>query len=103
MILEVIRYQIDEGREADFENAYRQAQQYLADSPHCLGYELTRCLKHRGRYVLLIRWDSVAGHLQGFRASPAFRPFLALIVPFLQQTLEMEHYEITAVALTKAS
>ncbi len=38
MIVEVIRYQIAEGQEAAFEDAYRQAQKYLADSPHCLGY-----------------------------------------------------------------
>src|SRR5215472_14682940 len=34
MIVEVIRYQIAEGQEAAFEDAYRQAQQYLTDSPH---------------------------------------------------------------------
>ena len=86
MIVEVIRYQIAEGQEAAFEIAYRQAQQYLTDSPHCLGYQLTRCLKHRSRYLLLIRWDSVEGHLQGFRGSPAFQGFLALVAPFFKQT-----------------
>ena len=97
MIVEVIRYQIAEGQEAAFEDAYRQAQQYLADSPHCLGYQLARCLKHRSRYLLLIRWDSVDGHLQGFRGSPAFQRFLALVAPFFKQVEEMEHYEPTGI------
>jgi hemoglobin len=101
MIVEVIRYQIVEGQEAAFEDAYRQAQQCLIDSPHCLGYELTRCLKHRGRYVLLIRWDSVDGHLKGFRGGPTFRRFLALVAPFVNQIEEMEHYEQTAIQLIK--
>ena len=101
MIVEVIRYLIVEGQEAAFEDAYRQAQKYLADSPHCLGYQLSRCLKHRSRYVLLIRWVSAEGHLQGFRGSPAFQPFLALIAPFFKQIEEMEPYEPTGIELLK--
>ena len=99
MIMEIIRYQIVEGQEAAFEDAYRQAQNYLADSPHCLGYDLTRCLKHRSRYILLIRWDSVEGHLKEFRGSPAFQHFMALVAPFFKQIEEMEHYEKTGIEL----
>jgi heme-degrading monooxygenase HmoA len=101
MIVEVIRYRIVEGQEAAFEDAYRQAGQCLADSPHCQGYQLARCLKDRSRYVLLIRWDSVEGHLQGFRGSQAFQGFLALVAPFFNQIEEMEHYEPTGIELAK--
>ena len=101
MIVEVIRYGIAGGREAAFEDAYRQAQQHLADSPHCRGYELVRCVKDPTRYVLLIRWDSADGHMTGFRASPAFQPFVALIAPFFKEIDEMEHYEPTGIGLTK--
>jgi heme-degrading monooxygenase HmoA len=101
MILEVIRYQLAQGQEAAFEDAYRQAQQHLADSPHCLGYQLTRCVKHPSWYVLLIRWDSAAGHLQGFRGSPSFQRFLTLVTPFFKQIEEMEHYEPTGIELVK--
>lgn len=101
MVVEVIRYQIVEGQETAFEDAYREAQKYLTDSAHCLAYELVRCLKSRNRYVLLIRWDSVEGHLQGFRGSPAFQRFLALVAPFFKQIEEMEHYEQTGIELVK--
>jgi heme-degrading monooxygenase HmoA len=97
MVVEVLRYQLVEGQEAAFEDAYRQTQKCLTDSPHCRGYELTRCLQHRSRYLLLIRWDSVDGHLQGFRGSSAFQRFLALVAPFFQQIEEMEHYEPTGI------
>jgi heme-degrading monooxygenase HmoA len=101
MIVEVIRYQTADGQEAAFEEAYRQAQKCLADSPHCLGYQLTRCIKHRRRYLLLIQWDSAEGHLQGFRASPAFPRFMALVAPFFKQIEEMEHYEQTGIESVK--
>ena len=103
MIMEIIRYQIVECQEAAFEDAYRQAQKYLAESPHCRGYELARCVKEPTRYVLLIRWDSADGHMKGFRGSPAFQPFVALIAPFFQQIEEMEHYEPTGIELSKAT
>lgn len=102
MVLEVIRYTITGGREAAFEDAYRQARTHLDASPHCLGYELARCVKHPSRYVLLIRWDSADGHLTGFRGSPAFRPFVALVCPFFEQVEEMEHYQPTDIVAAKA-
>ena len=101
MIVEVIRYQIADGQEADFEESYRQAQKCLADSSHCLGYRLMRCIKHRGRYLLLIQWDSAEGHLQGFRGSPAFPRFMALVAPYFKQIEEMEHYEQTGIESVK--
>jgi hemoglobin len=101
MIVEVIRYQIVEGQDAAFEDAYRQEQNPLSDSPHCPGYQLVRCLKHRSRYLLLIRWDSADGHLQSFRGSPAFQPFMALVAPFFKQIEEMEHYQPTGIELVK--
>src|SRR5262249_51723911 len=101
MIVEVIRYQIAEGQEAAFEDAYRQAQPHLTDSPHCLGYPPTPGPQHPHRHPLPIRWDSVEGHLQGFRGSPAFQRFLALVAPFFKQIEEMEHYEPTGIEFAK--
>src|SRR5262249_24965405 len=49
----------------------------------------------------LIRWDSVEGHLKGFRGSPAFQRFLALVAPYFNQIEEMEHYEPTGIELAK--
>jgi hemoglobin len=103
MIMEIIRYKLDPGQESAFEAAYGQAQRFLAGSPNCLSYQLTRCLKDRGRYVLMIEWDSLEGHLQGFRRSPAFREFVSMVAPYLNKIEEMEHYETTGVAGIKAT
>jgi hypothetical protein len=97
MIVEVIRYRIAEGQEAAFADACRQAQQFPTDSPHRLGCQLTGCLTHRRRYLLLIRWDSVDGHLQSFRGSPAFLGFMALGAPFFKQIEEREQQEPTGI------
>lgn len=98
MITEYIRYRIPDGRQAEFEAAYGRASAPLAASPHCRDFELTRCQEEPDRYILRIRWDSLEGHLQGFRQSEEFRGFLAQIREFVAQVEEMAHYQMTGVA-----
>ena len=97
MIAEYIRYTIDEPRRAAFESAYEAAAEQLASSPHCLGYELSRCIEDAGSYILRIEWDSVDGHLDGFRKSEQFATFLGHIRPYVADIAEMRHYEPTSV------
>lgn len=98
MIVEYIRYSIDEPRQHEFETAYEQAQAALDTSAHCLGYELARCVDERSSYVLRIEWDSAEGHLQGFRRSAEFKEFLGAIRPYVGDIAEMRHYEPTQIA-----
>lgn len=98
MIIEYIRYRIQEEQSTAFLEAYRQAQQALIDSPHCQRYELSRCQEEPDRYVLRIEWDSVEGHLQGFRRSEHFRTFLGHVRPYVGQIEEMQHYEVLPLA-----
>lgn len=97
MIVEYIRYGLAEGRGDAFEEAYGRAAASLDGSPHCLGYELSRCVEEPSAYILRIEWDSADGHLQGFRRSPEFRTFFAAIRPFVEDIAEMRHYTVTAV------
>ena len=103
MMIEYIRYNIAaEERRKELERAYEKAQSALVASPHCLGYELSRCVEDAAHYVLRIEWDSADGHLKGFRSSPEFQEFLAAVRPFLNDVEEMRHYEATAIKREKA-
>lgn len=95
MIVEYIRYETEQGD--GLIAAYQEARTSLDASPHCLGYELSRCTEDAKSFVLRIEWDSAEGHMQGFRSSPEFRAFLAAVKPFLGEIREMRHYERTAV------
>lgn len=97
MIVEYIRYQIAEARQSDFVAAYRMAGASLIASPHCLRYELRQCVEDSTAYILRIEWDSLDGHLKGFRQSPEFRTFLAAVGPFINDIAEMRHYQVTEV------
>jgi quinol monooxygenase YgiN len=98
MIVEYVRYRIEDAAAASFERAYEQAAGALEASPHCLGYDLARCVDDPTQYVLRIEWDSAEGHMQGFRSSPQFGQFFALVKPFVDQIEEMRHYQPTPIA-----
>lgn len=78
---------------AAFEQTYAEAATVLRESTHCIGYEVAHGIEEPQRYVVRIEWDSLEGHEQGFRRSPAFRTFFASVKPFFECTQEMRHYE----------
>jgi heme-degrading monooxygenase HmoA len=76
VIVEYIRYKIDPGRTGEFNNAYRRAGALLDASSQCRRWETARCVDEPEKQIVRIEWDSVEGHLQGFRKSADFKPFL---------------------------
>jgi len=103
MIVEYIRYALQADETEAFEAAYARAERSLRASPHCLAWELARCVEEPLHYVLRIEWDSLEGHLQGFRKSPVFQDFLAEIRPYIGRIAEMRHYAVTGVAGTNVT
>ena len=95
MVVEYIRYTLDEGRAEAFEQAYRQAADALEASDHCERYEVSRCSEDPSTHVVRIEWDSEEGHMSGFRKSPEFGPFFAAVQPFVNDIEEMRHYNVT--------
>ena len=95
MIVEYIRYEIPDAQADAFLGAYERAGESMRASPHCRSYELTRCSEEPTSFILRITWDSAQGHLEGFRKSPLFRPFLQAIQPYIGAIKEMRHYALT--------
>ena len=93
MTVEYVRYRIEPDRTEAFLAAYGAAWGPLTGSPWCLGAGLARCVEDPQAFILRIEWTSVEDHLGGFRASEAFRAFLAPIRPFVGAIEEMRHYQ----------
>jgi quinol monooxygenase YgiN len=94
MVVEYIRYNIDDARAEAFENAYQRAAEALEASEHCERYDVSRCSEDPTQYVVRIEWDSEEGHLC-FRQSPEFRSFFEAVGPFVHDIDEMRHYQVT--------
>jgi quinol monooxygenase YgiN len=98
VIVEYIRYAIDDSRADAFVTDYAEAATSLTASPHALAWDLARCVDDPTQFVLRIEWDSAEGHMQGFRRSTEFRNFFSHVRPYVNDILEMRHYEQTSVA-----
>ena len=95
-ILEAAPLQVIEGREAEFETAFLNAQHLLAATPGYVGHELQRCLERPGRYLLLVRWTDVHAHEVGFRGSDRYGPWKRVLHGFYDPFPEVLHYERVA-------
>jgi len=95
MVLEVATLDVTPGRCTDFEAAFGEARSLLAAAPGHQRHELRRCLERRGRYLLLVWWDSLESHTEGFRGSSDYERWKALLHHFYDPFPEVEHYVLT--------
>ena len=96
MILESAPLQVRPGQSGAFEAAFREAQAIIASMPGYRSHELQRCLEREGHYLLLVRWDSVAAHEEGFRKSPQYQQWKKLLHHFYDPFPTVNHYEQVA-------
>ncbi len=101
MILEAAMLQVRPGTEDAFEAAFRRASAIIAASPGYRSHELHRCLEVTGRYLLLVRWERLEDNTVGFRQSPRYQEWRALLHHFYDPFPTVEHF--TAVDLGSGS
>jgi heme-degrading monooxygenase HmoA len=92
MIHEHAFFSIVPGQESEFERAYTQARPLLFGAG-ALSAELSRCVESPSLYLLLVGWESVEAHMEGFRGSPAVGKWRAIIGPFFAGAPEVTHYD----------
>lgn len=93
MIVEYLRYSVEADRADAFVAAYEAASEPLLASPHCLAFDLSRCIDDPTQFILRIEWTSAEDHMQGFRGSPEFRAFFAHVKPYVGDIEEMRYYK----------
>ena len=93
MILEIAPLNIRTGQSAEFETAFMQAQAIIASMPGYISHELQRCIEYQDQYVLLVRWQTLADHEQGFRQSPQYQEWKKLLHHFYDPFPVVEHYK----------
>ena len=93
MILEHADIRIDPANATAFEAAIlRGASTVIAQAKGFQGFKVNRSIESPGRYILNIYWDTLEDHTVGFRQSPAFAEWRAIIGPFFAQPPQVEHF-----------
>lgn len=59
-----------------------------------VSHQLQRCIEHPSRYVLLVNWDSLEDHTEGFRGSVQYDEWRALLHHFYEPFPTVEHYSL---------
>ena len=72
MITEQAVLDVRPGREAEFEAAFATAKAIIAASPGFVSLRLLRCIETPSRYLLLVEWETLEDHTEGFRKSAGY-------------------------------
>lgn len=92
MVLEIAQIDVRPGDEDAFAKAYARARLLVTDSPGCLSVRMTRGVESPSRFTLLVEWESLEAHTDGFRGSDRFPQWRALIGPYFAAPPHVEHY-----------
>lgn len=91
-VLERAQLEVHPGSEARFEAAYAEAVKVISGQPGCRAVTLARGVEERSSYLLLIEWDRVEDHTEGFVRSPDFAVWRALLHEFYAAPAVVRHY-----------
>jgi heme-degrading monooxygenase HmoA len=80
------------GQEPEFMEAIDRAKEIIAASPGFISLRVERCLERPSRFLLLVGWETVEAHTQGFRNSEAYQAWRALLHHFYDPAPLVEHF-----------
>lgn len=95
MILELADFSIQPDQNAAFEEAIeRGLTTVIREAKGFEGFKVNRCIENPQRYVLQIFWNTLQDHTVGFRESPAFAEWRAIVGPFFASAPVVQHFEL---------
>jgi heme-degrading monooxygenase HmoA len=80
------------GEEASFERAFGQARTIIAAADGFHSLRLLRSAEEPGTYLLLVEWDRIEDHTEGFRGSPQYEDWRALLHHFYDPFPDVGHF-----------
>jgi quinol monooxygenase YgiN len=92
MILERAIFPVKPGHADQFATAFEKAALLIRAAKGCRKANMHRGVENPDSFILLVEWDSVEDHMVGFRESPAFTEWRALLSPHFAAPPAMEHY-----------
>lgn len=94
MILEVAILNVIPSRENDFLKAFSQAQGIISNMAGYISHQLKRCVENGSRFILLVEWERLEDHTEGFRKSEQYQEWKRLLHHFYDPFPVVEHYEL---------
>ena len=93
MILESAILDVKPGGAEAFESAMQEARPLIAATPGFISIAVKRCMETPNRYLLLVEWETLEAHTIGFRQSPRYQQWRALLHHFYEPFPTVEHFD----------
>lgn len=93
MILEVAILNVRATEKDAFEKAFSNAQKIIVSIPGYCSHQLQRCIEQPNRYILLVNWQTLEDHTEGFRQSSQYLQWKQQLHHFYDPFPTVEHYE----------
>jgi heme-degrading monooxygenase HmoA len=94
VVLERAIMAIQPGGEAEFEQALLGAREVIGEAMGFRSLTALRGIEEPSSYLLLIEWDRLEDHTEGFRNSELFARWRELIGPYFAEQPDVQHYEL---------
>jgi heme-degrading monooxygenase HmoA len=92
MILEVAILNVIPGREDEFLEAFSKAQEIISGMTGYIWHQLKRCIEKTNQFILLVEWEKLSDHTEGFRESKEYQEWKSLLHHFYDPFPTVKHY-----------
>lgn len=92
MILESVHLQVKDGQAEAFEAAFNEASAIIRTVDGYINHTLHRCLEEDHLYLLLVEWETLEAHTQGFRGSAQYQQWKTLLHQFYEPFPQVYHF-----------
>ncbi len=92
MITEHALLDVIAGREAEFVEAMETAKDIIAASPGFVSLRVEHCVERPNRFLLLVEWERLEDHTEGFRGSEAYQAWRGALHHFYDPFPVVEHF-----------
>lgn len=94
MITEQAVLDVKPGREREFEIAFAEAKAIIASMSGFESLQLHRGIERPNRYLLLVSWERLEDHTEGFRKSARYEEWKRLLHHFYDPFPTVEHFSL---------
>lgn len=93
MITEIAILNIKDSQSNEFEKSFEIAKNIISSMKGYLEHELLKCMEQENQYILIVRWENLKDHTEGFRKSEEYQEWKNLLHHYYEPFPTVEHYK----------